>query len=69
MLDDNYWAEKRKMYKENFGNFDTTNAYLTEKEKNNVLKFLLNDYDKTQRAGMGTALNLSVSFYVQGTCI
>ena len=65
-LDDDYWRKKKASYAEIFGNFDENRSELTEKEKNGILKFLLEDYDKTERAGMGVPLDLSVSFYVQG---
>ena len=68
-LDNNYWEGKRNRYIEKFGNFDAKRTDLSEKEKDEILNFLLEDYRKSQRARIGEQLNVSVSFYVQGKTV
>ena len=65
-FDEEYWSRKRTQYVEKFGKLTSEEIELSESEKNNILNFLLEDYDRTQRAGIDHQLNLSAGFYVQG---
>ena len=65
-FDEEYWLRKRAQYVEKFGKFISEEVELSESEKNNILNFLLEDYDRSQRAGIDHQLSLSAGFYVQG---